>query len=153
MKKIFLMMGIPGGGKSTWIRSNLPSDAVVCSADHFFVNDDGIYIWKKELLHKAHRVCFDKYLAALDTSDVSCVVVDNTNTKRADMRQYVVEANNRGYDVNIVAITVDPEVAAQRNVHGVPNETIKKMYSQIQNTIKLGFPNDWKIASVIKVEN
>lgn len=147
------MMGIPGGGKSTWIRANVPSDAVVCSADHFFEDKNGNYNWRENLLFVAHRTCFNKYVQALDNPSVSCVVVDNTNTKREYMRDYVREANKRGYSVNIVAVIADPNVAAQRNVHGVPKDTVDAMFAQMQNTLRLGFPDDWKIESVIKVNN
>jgi predicted kinase len=152
-KNIYLMMGIPGGGKSTWIRNNVPSDAVICSADHFFEDANGNYNWKPHLLSVAHFACFRKYVIALSDNNVANIVVDNTNTKREFLKNYVVEANKLGFPVTIVAVNADPNVAAQRNVHGVPKETIDSMFSQLQSTLNLGFPENWKIKSVIKVNN
>jgi predicted kinase len=34
-KNVYVMMGVPGSGKSTWIRNNVPG-ALVASADHYF---------------------------------------------------------------------------------------------------------------------
>lgn len=151
MKNIYIMMGIPGGGKSTWIRNNVPSDAVICSADHFFEDSQGNYNWQPNLLFPAHKTCFRKYVRALDDDNVTNIVVDNTNTKRAVMRDYVVEANTRGIPVNIVAVLADPAVAAKRNVHGVPAEAVQKMNDELRNTLSIGFPNTWDIKNLIKV--
>lgn len=151
MKNIYIMMGIPGGGKSFWIRNNVPSDAVICSADHFFEDSQGNYNWQENLLFPAHKTCFRKYVRALNDDNVTTIVVDNTNTKRAVMRDYVVEANKRGIPVNIVAVLADPKVAAKRNVHGVPAETVQKMNSELRNTLNIGFPDTWDINNLIKV--
>jgi predicted kinase len=150
-KNIYLMMGIPGGGKSTWIRNNVSSDAVVCSADHFFEDANGNYNWRADLLPAAHRACFDKYMKALVDNNVKNVVLDNTNTKRQALKDYVVEANKLGFPVTIVAVNADPAVAAARNIHGVPLPTVQKMHQEIHNTLELGFPPMWNIKQVIKV--
>lgn len=150
-KNVYIMMGIPGGGKSTWIRNNVPSDAVICSADHFFEDANDNYSWKAELLFPAHKTCFRKYIKALDNPYGHNVVVDNTNTKRAFMQDYVHEANLRGIDVTIVTIVADPAVAALRNVHGVPAETVNKMHNELLNTLKIGFSPDWGIKQHIMV--
>jgi len=150
-KNVYIMMGIPGGGKSTWIRNNVPSDTVICSADHFFEDASGNYNWKADLLFPAHKTCFRKYVKALDNPDVQNIVVDNTNTKRAFMQDYVKEANKRGILVTIVSIIADPDVAAARNVHGVPADTVLKMHGELLNTLQLGFSSDWGIKQHIKV--
>lgn len=151
MKNVTIMMGVPGGGKSTWIRNNVPSDAVICSADHFFEDAAGNYNWKENLLFAAHCASFGKFVRTLDDDEVNDIVVDNTNTKRAAMRDYVREANKRGISVTIVAILADPNKAHARNVHGVPLETIQKMNNEIINTLNIGFPPEWDIKKVIKV--
>ena len=153
MKNIYLMMGIPGGGKSTWIRNNVPSDAVICSADHFFEDNNGNYNWKPDLLPAAHSACFRKYVRALNNSSITNIVVDNTNTKRQFLKDYVVEANKLGFAVTVVVVNADPAVAAGRNVHGVPLETVQRMHQEMQNTLQLGFPPAWNITQVIKVNS
>lgn len=150
IKNIYMMMGIPGGGKSTWIRNNVPSNAVICSADHFFEDANGNYNWCADLLPVAHSVCFRKYMRALNDKNTTNIVVDNTNTKHQYLKNYIVEANKLGFPVTIVAIDADPMVAAARNVHGVPQETVQRMYQEMQETLAFGFPPVWNITQVIK---
>lgn len=149
MKTIYVMMGIPGGGKSTWIRNNVPCDAVICSADHFFEDKQGNYNWNPKQATIAHIVCMKKYLNALDNPAVQHIVVDNTNTTKSTMRNYVLEANKRGYPVNIVAILADPHIAASRNVHDVPAETIHAMHKELWKTIQSGFPDNWQVTRFV----
>lgn len=149
-KQVYIMMGIPGSGKSSWIRENIPVNAVICSADHFFEDSDGNYNWVENRLYAAHKTCFSKYVQSLDNPSFDNIVVDNTNTKFSFMRDYVVEANKRGIGVNIVAVLAKPEVAVSRNVHGVPHHVIRKMHKQLDNTLKLGFPISWKINKIIQ---
>lgn len=143
------MMGIPGGGKSTWIRNNVSNDAVICSADHFFEDKQGNYNWNPNQAKIAHIVCMKKYIKALDNPMVQHIVVDNTNTTKSTMRNYVLEANKRGYPVNIVAILADPYIAASRNVHNVPAETIHTMHKELLNTIQSGFPDNWQVSRFV----
>lgn len=152
MKNIIIMCGIPGGGKSTWIRNNVPTlNTVVCSADHFFEDANGNYNWQPDLLYPAHKTCYRKFMAALKDETVENIVVDNTNVKRASMRDYVEAANIHNIPVKIVALLADPDLAASRNVHNVPLETVRKMDAQLRNTLKIGFPAEWKISHRVEV--
>lgn len=151
-KSIYIMMGTSGSGKSTWIKNNVP-DAVICSADHFFEDKFGNYNFQSNKLYQAHETAFSKYLRALDDESVTNIVVDNTNTRLKYMRRYAMEANLRGYPVTMVVLRVDPEVAAQRNKHGVPKETIDKMDKEIENTLTIGFPDTWDIKETIIIDN
>jgi len=150
MKNVIIMMGIPGSGKSTWVKDNLPTGkTVVASADQFFTDPvTGVYNWRPNLLHMAHRASQYAYISGLDDPKVTNVVVDNTNTKREFLRDYVQAANRRGYVPTIVVMHVDPKVAAERNLHGVTPEGVQRMQDQIENTLKVGFPADWKIKIV-----
>lgn len=151
-KNVYVMMGVPGSGKSTWVRNNV-SGAVVASADHYFEDEQGNYNFQPNKLFRAHESAFEKYLAALDDDKTENIVVDNTNTKLEFLRRYVLEANLRGYPVTMVVLKVDPDVASRRNVHGVPPETVKRMQGEIDNTLKIGFPSDWDIKEIIDVDN
>jgi len=66
LAKIFIMRGLPGAGKTTWIRENLPG-AVICSADNYFLDKDGIYTFDSLLLSEAHESCL-KYFAEILTT-------------------------------------------------------------------------------------
>ena len=59
---------------------------------------------------------------------IETVIVDNTNISHGEYDKYKRYAENRGYIVSFVTMPmVSPEVAAERNKHGWPEEDIKRM--------------------------
>ena len=77
---MFLMRGLPGSGKSSqvvftftlslrWLgKSTLvkilkqiySKSVTVCSADNFFLDDQGVYNFNRDRISEAHRVCQQK---------------------------------------------------------------------------------------------
>ena len=135
---VYLMVGVPGSGKSHWIKQHAPG-AVVCSADHYFTGEDGVYRWFPDGLYPAHERCFEKYRNAL-LEGMHDVVVDNTNTKTKFMRRYVQLANEHVITPVVVYVKCDPVVAAARNTHGVPVDTVQKMHDEIEAMFSRPFP-------------
>lgn len=122
---VILLRGIPGSGKSTYAKKHYP-DATVCSADNFFVQKDGTYKFRAELLGRAHEQCHQKFKQAL-RDKVRTIVVDNTNTKLREYKWYLQDARNYGYDVIFVRLDTPVDVAASRNAHGVPLDAVQRM--------------------------
>ncbi len=140
--KIIIMQGLPGSGKSTWIKENHPN-AVVCSADHYFTDPKtGEYKFNPAEIGEAHEACFRSFLDCLNTRDgfavatYNDIVVDNTNLSLWEMYPYISVALVHGYPVEVVRICADPEVCASRNVHGVPRETILRMAGRMEKPLK-----------------
>lgn len=129
---VTLMIGVSGAGKSTYIRENLPGCTVV-SADHFFTGEDGIYRFDPRKLGEAHGLTLKKFLDAL--SKGIDIVVDNTNTTLVNLAPYVALAEMVGATVKFVHLDVDPALAASRNLHGVPADTVLKMSQQIASML------------------
>ena len=127
--KLIIMRGISGSGKSTYVRENFP-EAVVCSADDYFMVD-GEYIFDPAGLGEAHTECFEKCLSSV-TDDEAVVVVDNTNTQRAEFTPYVMLGRQAGYDIQIVHIAVDVDIAAERNTHGVPADAVRRQHDRFE---------------------
>ena len=123
-KTVTILRGISGAGKSTYTAKHF-SDAVVCSADHYF-GRDGSYKFDPTKLGKAHNWCFEVFEAACASGRLS-IVLDNTNTMLKEFKRYIDVAKTRGYKVNVIRLVVDPKVAAKRNVHGVPAEKVQQM--------------------------
>lgn len=138
-KTVYIMVGASGSGKSTWIKNNVPN-ALVCSADHFFYNKDGVYNFNPTLLGVAHGDCASKFNAAMDNDEITEVVVDNTNTRLKEIRPYAMLAKQYGVNVVFVRFTVPPHICAERNSHGVPLEAVHAMYERCVN---LQIPSDW----------
>lgn len=127
--KVYLLRGIPGSGKSTYQRKMFP-DAVVVSADHFFTKPDGSYSFNARALGIAHKVCYDKYVKALEEKQ-PLIVVDNTNIPTRDIKKYAEAAQKYQFEFEIITLLCDPEIAFQRNVHKVPRETILEMHNKL----------------------
>lgn len=125
MRKVVIMRGASGSGKSTYVKKHFP-DAVVCSADSYFVDSEGNYNFDPTKLGDAHGQCKRSFKDALDRSQ-PLVVVDNTNTTLRELQPYLQMAKAHGYEVEVVRVETPLDVAAARNVHGVPFDAVKRM--------------------------
>src|SRR5690606_28515224 len=134
MRKVYILRGVPGSGKSTFVNKTLEElkkdhgnrflSAAIASADDYFIRCDGTYDWNPKLLKNAHEVCRLKFERALE-NDVEVVFVDNTNIKEEHYQKYVTTAENYQYDVEVKVVgdynkLENIDVYFQRNVHGVP---------------------------------
>lgn len=134
----------PGSGKTTYVKKHYPT-AVMASADHFF---DKLGRFDFRLLGKAHKECWDVFYDALNKCK-PLIVVDNTNIKVRDFSKYVIEARKRGYDVEIVRLECDPDVAAKRGVHSVPKDIVHRMAKELAES-KL--PEDFPVEKVVRTD-
>ncbi len=124
-KTVLVARGVPGAGKSTILSKRAPN-ALVCSADHFFIGADGQYVFDASKLRGAHESSFAKFKAAVN-SGMPEIAVDNTNLTWWEMGRYVEAALGLGYMVEVVDVQTPPDVAAARGIHGVPAEHVQKM--------------------------
>ncbi len=124
-KRCVILRGMPGSGKSTFTRQ-LGEEAIVCSADHYFERS-GEYVFNPSMLFLAHKICRNKFQAAVDAG-APLVVVDNTNIKYKDWKDYLTYALEHGYHVTVAeAQECDIDVLIARGAHNVPRQTYEKM--------------------------
>lgn len=126
MKRVTIMRGVPGSGKSTAAKLLAGEIGVIHSTDsYFYIN--GKYVHDISLLSQNHERNFKAFCESL-RKGVAIVICDNTNVQRAHFARYVSVAEAAGYQVDIVTMPhPDLEVAAARNEHGAPLETIRQM--------------------------
>lgn len=146
-RKVIIMRGWPGTGKSTLTAELLQDNGVVCSADAFFIrNGNGVYKYEPGLLRTAHDVCRLEFRNAIFEKE-PLIIVDNTNIKREHYKYYVDIATEQGIKcyqlvapwVNSVRSGLDmsAEACYKRNVHNVPLATIEKMMKEFEHDDRL----------------
>jgi len=135
-KKLILMRGISGSGKSTKA-SQLSKGGVVFSTDEFFYSD-GKYVFDSNKSPEYHKKNVDRTEDAMNRS-MSPIVIDNTNITASAMKPYVELADKYGYDVSFAkpetAWAWDAEELAKRNSHEVPLERIQTMLATFEHNI------------------
>ena len=119
MKKLFIVRGVPGCGKTTFAESIC--DKVV-SADDYHYDDEGNYNWKPENIKAAHRYSQGKTRSIMETG--KDVAVANTSTTVKEMKPYYDMAEEFGYTV--FSIIVENRHGG-KDVHNVPEKTLEAM--------------------------
>ena len=139
MKKVIILRGIPGSGKSTLVKENY-ADAIVCSADNYFEEvaalngTDYLTEFKPWLVGRAHQHCWHSFIHALCVMEEEIIVVDNTNIHEWEYENYSFLAEINGYNVEVISIpaTETAETYHERNTHGVPLEVIQRMMNEYE---------------------
>lgn len=134
MKRLVIMRGLPGSGKSTHakeLQGGVPT-RVICSADDYFMKD-GIYQFDPKQLGKAHEACKAKAHTAMLKS-MSVVIIDNTNMQKWEFQDYIAFGMMYGYKIEKIVCgnLIDIKLYAERNTHGVPFESIKRMAERFE---------------------
>jgi predicted kinase len=153
VKEVIITSGLPGAGKSTWVRRNTdPYTTEIFSADSFFHSSNGQYKFDPLKLREAHASCLKLFTERLihlySSSDNFCeitLVVDNTNTSSWEIAPYYALSEAFDIPVRIVRIKVSPETAFNRNIHGVQKETISRMAERMHEN---QLPSFWKIEEI-----
>lgn len=126
MKMLYIIRGLPGSGKSTL--ADTLSDALPAlrwEADQYHMQD-GVYNWKAENQHAAHRWCQDGVEECMRCGHKN-VIVSNTSTTEKEMKPYLALAEKYGYAVT--SIIVENRRGGE-SVHNVPEETMQRMESR-----------------------
>ena len=145
MNKITIMRGVSGSGKSTKAKELIKevlnatdgtASTIICSADQFFIDpESGRYEFDHRKLGSAHAYCRAKVEAAVELG-ANLIIVDNTNTQKWEFAPYVAIAEANDYECEEIMVGTlnddDLKAYANRNKHGVPLESIRKMAKRFQ---------------------
>lgn len=124
--KLWMIIGIPGSGKSTKAKEIAEIYNIkIFEADMFFIDKNGKYCWKGDLLPKAHGWCYDKIEDELKAGH--SVIVANTFLKRKDRKRYIDLAKQFNAEIEVITCTGNFQ-----NIHGVTPEKIQIMKDKFQ---------------------
>lgn len=140
LKRLIIMRGIPGAGKTYYHETHYPG-AVVGSADYLF-QQSGAYVYNRAQLNDAHQACFRTILEAV-LREEPLIVVDNTHIRPIEIAPYYMLGAARGYTADIITIHCDPRVALQRQMHKVPTEKVYAMAYHLDQD-GMYMPRWWK---------
>ena len=132
-KILILVRGIPGSGKSTFANLIWNSYAI-CEADKFFYDKDGNYNFDPSKLKQAHEWCQNEVEIKMQDNERNPqyypeIVVSNTFTQEWEMKAYFDLASK--YDYKVFSIIVENRHGG-KNLHSVPDDTLKKMKDRFQ---------------------
>jgi predicted kinase len=142
MKRVIVLQGVSGSGKSHYARKLLQEYANdnprIISTDDFFNIDTARsrddYKFDPSKLGEAHAWCFCEYILALQGTADDFIIVDNTNASAEELSPYMLAASAFGAKAFIVRVDCDLEVAARRNVHNVPTNAISRQAERIRQS-------------------
>ncbi len=138
MKKMILIRGLPGSGKSYLAHDMLHlSGVILCTDDLFTACGPGPneyynqhYLWCPEGLGEAHKLNQWKTRVAC-SKEISPIIIPNTLTTWREVEPYAEIAKNYCYAVQIqepdTSWKFDVDECTKRNSHGVPREGIQRM--------------------------
>jgi len=128
MKKLFLLRGLPGSGKSSLAKSLMNAQTGHVEADMFFMKN-GEYNFDASKLKEAHEWCRKQTDAYMKPHGFDTVIVSNTFTQEWEMKPYYELAEK--YDFAVFSLVVENRHGGI-NEHGVPDETLEKMEKRFQ---------------------
>jgi len=128
-RKLTLIRGLPGSGKSTIAKMMVddnPLSTIHFEADMFFVKD-GEYKFDPTKLKNAHLMCQNQ--ARYHLGNDKNVVIANTFTMVAEMQPYL--------DMDYASIEIIHCTGKYDSIHNVPEHTIQQMKDRWENYVLL----------------
>jgi predicted ABC-type ATPase len=146
MKKLIIMRGLPGCGKSTLathhkteaIKAGL--SCIICATDDFIMVD-GEYKLEREKFGWYHKQNFLKAQQAI-IDETNVVIIDNTNVDTNAIRPYVEIALEGDYIVHLIDVDTpwakDVNGCIMHGSHGVPQSSYDSMTERWMDNDEIG---------------
>lgn len=129
MKKLFLLRGLPGSGKSSLAKSLSSALTEHFEADMYFVDEKGNYNFDPTKLKEAHEWCRTECEKVMGPYGFEEIFVTNTFTQEWEMKPYYELAEKYGY---LVFSLIVENRHGGTNVHGVPEDKLEQMKNRFE---------------------
>jgi tRNA uridine 5-carbamoylmethylation protein Kti12 len=136
---MYILRGLPGAGKSTLADSlatayldaaglDLDPIDVICEADQYFMDPDGVYRFDPSRLKEAHEYSQKKALSLIRRGS-PIIIVSNTSTKEWEFAPYMEMGHAAEYAVFSLIVENRHE---GESIHGVPEEALERMAERFE---------------------
>jgi predicted kinase len=135
-QRLFMMVGAPGTGKSTFVLNNMKEDFIYISRDEIrysFLEEGDDYFAKE-------RKVFNEFILRINEAimwdDYPNIIIDATHLTKAS-RAKVLKRLATVDEIRAIVMTTPLEVALERNAKRegrtrVPDDVIKSMYNSFE---------------------
>ena len=144
MRLLIVLRGIPGSGKSTFVKEEDLQGLVICP-DDYRIRLGGIYTdeyGKRKISNKYDKKVWKQVFEDIESRMLEGIttVVDATHTKESYFNDYNKLCEKYRYRMMIVEFNTNLEECKIRNnireeYKQVPNEVLERMYQQMQNPL------------------
>lgn len=149
MRDLYILQGLPGSGKSTFIKNNGIEHYTICPDDlrilyaGFETKPNGLKTISQKQDNKVWRELFN--ILQLKMEQTETIFIDATHTRMDYINRYLKLCKEHRYSLHIIDFSdVSVEVCKERNklreeYKQVPDEVIDRMNEQLQHfkTLKL----------------
>lgn len=128
---VWIMCGLPGSGKSTYIKEELPKNIEIINQDSIRVelgimkDDEHKAIGSSEQEKEVTRICLERIDKAI--KDRRDFVIDNTNIKAGRVQNYYDKLKKTNANVQIIIIDTPKEICKDRRKEHIPEKVIDDM--------------------------
>lgn len=131
-KKLVILRGLPGAGKTALANQITKDHGVVFSSDDYFM-EDGVYKFQSKKLKDSHIWNQGRTREAMENGE-RLIVIDNTNVRKWEAKKYVKLGIEYRYKVVFKEVDTpwkfDVDELIRRDKHGVPKSVIERMRDQ-----------------------
>lgn len=137
---VWVMCGLPGSGKSTYIKENLPKDIEIINQDSIRVelgimdNVDKKKIGDSEQEKEVRQINFERIDNCINNR--KDFVVDNTNIKSGYVQNLYDRLKKAGANVKIIIIDTPVNICKERRKNNIPEKVIDDMQLGIDKVKK-----------------
>ena len=149
---VWIMCGLPGSGKSTYIKEELHKNIEIINQDSIRVelgimdNVEEKKLGNKKQEKEVSRICLERIDKAI--KERKDFAIDNTNIKAGRVQNFYSKLKKVGANVQIIIIDTPKEICKERRKNDIPEKVIDDMQLGIDKVKKIFKNNkDTKIIS------